>query len=408
MSRHEVAVTGLGLVTPAGIGAGPTWAHFLSGAPTAAPDPDLAGLEVDFSCRVGELDAAGRLGGRLARRLDRFGQMAVIAAREAVADAGLDPAAWDGPRVAVVLGVSSNSVATYPVEYGRLAAGRPDLVSALMLPRSVPNMVAGEVSMDLGARGPSFVVSTACASGTTALGVARDLLRSAACDIVISGGSDSHRTPMSATSFTRLGALSRRRGDPGGASRPFDADRDGFVLGEGAGILVLEREEYARARGARVLARLSGHGASCDAHHYAAPSPDGDGLGRAVRAALDDAGLAPGDIGHVNAHGTSTVLNDTAEAAALHAVFRRPPPVTANKSVIGHSVGAAGAIEAALTVLTLRHGVVPPTANLDRMDGAIALDVVTKVPRPVPGLRAAVSVSSGFGGQNAAVVLTAV
>ncbi len=332
--------------------------------------------------------------------------MAVIAAREAVADAGLDPARWDGTRVAVVLGVSSNSVAGYPVEYARLAAGRADQVSPLMLPRSVPNMVAGEVSLDLGARGPSFITSTACASGTTALGVARDLLRSGACDIVISGGSDAQCTPMSATTFTRLGALSRRRHDPAGASRPFDADRDGFVLGEGAGILVLERAEHARARGARVLAHLSGHGGSCDAHHYAAPAPDGEGLGRAIRAALTDAGLAPSDIGHVNAHGTSTALNDSAEAAALHGVFHRPPPVTANKSVIGHSIGAAGAIEAALTVLTLHHQLIPPTANLDRMDDAIDLDVVTKVPRPA-ALGAAISVSSGFGGQNAVVVLTA-
>lgn len=400
-----MAVTGLGLITPAGFGVAANWERFCDGLPTARPDPGLAGLAVDFSCRAADFDPHALLGGRLARRLDRFAQLAVLAAREAVADAGLDPARWDGDRVGVVLGVSANSVATYQVEYARLEGGRPDRVSPLMLPRSIPNMAAGEVGLDLGARGPSLVASTACASGTTALGLACDLLRSGDCDLVLAGGTDSPCSPMVATAFDRLGALSRRRHDPAGASRPFDADRDGFVLGEGAGVLVLERVEHARARGVRPRAYLAGRGAAGDAYHFTAPSPGGEGLARAVEAAIADAGLVPSEIGHVNAHGTGTALNDPVEAAALHRVFRRPPPVTANKSVIGHTMGAAGAIEAALTVLTLQHQLIPPTANLDRMAEGIDLDVVTKVPRPV-ALRAAVSVSSGFGGQNAAVVLT--
>jgi 3-oxoacyl-[acyl-carrier-protein] synthase II len=401
-----VAVTGLGLVTPAGIGAAATWEHFLSGVPTARHDSLLAGLPVDFSCQVGELDAADRLGGRLSRRLDRFTQMALIAAREAVADAGLDPRAWDADRVGVVLGVSSNGVDTYPVEYARLAEGRPERVSPMMMPRSIPNMVAAEVSLDLGARGPSFTVNTACASGTTALGVACDLLRSGSCDTVVCGGTDSPRNPMTAASFAQLRALSRRHHDPAGASRPFDADRDGFVLAEGAGVLCLERVEHMRARAAEPRVYLSGHGSSCDAHHFTAPHPEGAGLARAIRTALADADLAPEDIDHVNAHGTSTLLNDRAEAAALHQVFRRPPPVTANKSVIGHALGAAGAIEAALTALTIQRQLIPPTANLDRIDADIDLDVVTKVPRPTT-IRAAISASSGFGGQNAVIVMTA-
>ncbi|MGV9264021.1 beta-ketoacyl-[acyl-carrier-protein] synthase family protein [Kitasatospora sp. NPDC003701] len=407
MSGRTVAVTGLGLVTPAGFGAAATWQHFLGGEPTARPDLTLAGLNADFCCTVDPYDAPGLLGGRLARRLDPFAQLAVLAAREAVADARLDPAGWDGARVGVVLGVSATSVTTHQVEYARLEQGRADRISPLMLPRSIPNMAAGEVSLDLGALGPSLVVSTACASGTSALGLACDLLRAGTCDLVLAGGADSGRSRMVATAFDRLGALSRRRHDPAGASRPFDADRDGFVLGEGAGVLVLERVEHARARGVRPRAYLAGHGSAADAYHFTAPHPDGDGLARALDTALADAGLAPYEIGHVNAHGTGTALNDPAEAAALRQVFHRPPPVTANKSVIGHTMGAAGAIEAALTVLTLQHQLIPPTANLDRMDEAIDLDVVTKAPRPV-ALQAAVSVSSGFGGQNAVVVLTAV
>ncbi len=402
---RAVAVTGVGLVTPAGFGAAASWARLLDGTSTARTDPRLAGLAVDFSCPAEGFEAAELLGGRLVRRLDRFAQLAVLAAREAVADARLDPSAWDSARVGVVLGVSANSTLTYETEYARLADGRPDLVSPLMLPRSIPNMAAGEVGLDLGARGPNLVTSTACASGTTALAVACDLLRAGTCDLVLAGGTDCPRAPMVATAFDRLGALSRRRHDPAGASRPFDADRDGFVLGEGAGVLVLERVAHARARGVRPRAYLAGHGSTADAHHFTAPHPGGDGLARAIRAALADAGLAPHDIGHVNAHGTGTRLNDTAEAAALHRVFHRPPPVTSVKGAIGHTMGGAGAIEAAVTVLSLQHGLVPPTANLERPDESLGLDVVAKVPRRL-ALDAAVSVSSGFGGQNAAVVLT--
>ncbi|MGW2547171.1 beta-ketoacyl-[acyl-carrier-protein] synthase family protein, partial [Kitasatospora sp. NPDC001574] len=254
MSAHTVAdravaVTGLGLVTPAGFGVAAGWDHLLGGEPTARRDPLLAGLNVDFSCRADGFDPVALLGGRLVRRLDRFAQLAVLAAREAVADADLHPADWNPDRVGVVLGVSASSTDTHAVEYGRLADGRPDLVSPLMAPRSIPNMAAGEVGLDLGARGPNLVTSTACASGTTALGVACDLLRAGSCDVVLAGGTESGRSPMVATSFDRLGALSRRRHDPAGASRPFDADRDGFVLGEGAGLLVLERAADARARG---------------------------------------------------------------------------------------------------------------------------------------------------------------
>ncbi|MFG2395602.1 beta-ketoacyl-[acyl-carrier-protein] synthase family protein [Streptomyces lydicus] len=406
MSAREVAVTGLGLVTPAGVGVAATWHGLLSGQSLAARDPALDGLPVDFCCRVPGFDAAERLGRRLSWRLDRCAAMALVAAREAVADAGLGTDRWDPLRVGVVLGVGTASMERYEEEFAKLTSGRATEISPLAIPRSVPNMVAGEVGMDLRVRGPNLTVSTACASGATALGTARQLLLADACDVVVAGGSESLCSRIPAACFHQMGALSRRGDDPAGASRPFDADRDGFVLAEGAGMLVLERAEHARARGARVRSYLAGYGASCDAYHFTAPHPEGRGAAEALSAALGDAGLEPGDIGHVNAHGTSTVLNDRAEALALRQVFRRPPPVTAVKGALGHAAGGAGAIEAACTVLTLQEQVVPPTANLRCLDPDIELDVVSKVPRPVR-MAAAVSNAFGFGGQNAVLVFRA-
>ncbi|MFF1279887.1 beta-ketoacyl-[acyl-carrier-protein] synthase family protein [Streptomyces sp. NPDC058299] len=405
--RAPVAVTGLGLVTPAGIGKDAAWTGLCAGQSTAAADPGLDGLPVAFSCRVPGPDAAGLLGHRLARRLDRFTTFALLAAREAVTDARLTPTGWDAPRVGVVMGVGTGSMQGWQAEFDRLADHTPQRVSPLALPRSVPNMAAAEIALDLGALGPNMVVSTACASGTSAIGLARDWLLSGRCDLVLAGGSESARLRMTAACFAQMRALSRRSAAPHAASRPFDRDRDGFVLGEGAAVLVLERTEDARARGVRPTALLAGFGASCDAHHFTAPHPDGDGAARAVSGALADAGLAPEDIDHVNAHGTATPQGDAAEHNALHRVFHRPPPVTALKGTIGHAIGGAGAIEAACTVLTLRHQLIPPTANLDTLDPSMDLDVVAKVPRP-HRIRAAVSNSFGFGGQNAVLAFTAV
>jgi 3-oxoacyl-[acyl-carrier-protein] synthase II len=405
-SDGEVAVTGMGAVSAAGIGVGALSKALTAGTSLAATDEALAGLPVDFGCRVPGFDADALLGRRLSWRLDRFTHLALLAAREAVADAGLDPASWDATRTAVVLGVGSNSLEHYETTVGHLRDGRPERVSPLTVPRSVPNMVAGEIAMDLPATGPNFTTSSACASAATAIGVARDLLRSGACDIAVTGGAESGLTRAAAVGFWRMGALSRRTADPRAACRPFDADRDGFVLGEGAGILVLERPEHARARGARAHCYLCGYGASADAHHFTAPHPHGAGAVRALRTGLTDAGLAPEEIGHVNTHGTATAHNDVAEAIALHQVFGSPPPVTSSKSVIGHTLGAAGALEAIATALSLLRQQVPPTANLDRLDPGIDLDVVTGAPRPVR-MRAAVSNSFGFGGQNAVLVLRA-
>ncbi|WP_436528985.1 beta-ketoacyl-[acyl-carrier-protein] synthase family protein [Actinoplanes sp. HUAS TT8] len=405
-ARDAVAVTGLGLVTPAGVGAAATWAGLIEGRSTAARDPELVGLPVAFSCRVTDFDGAALLGHRLNRRLDPFGRFAVAATREAVADAGLGPTLWEPERVAVILGVGASSMSGTETAVEMVLEGQPDRVSPFALPRTLPNMAAAEAALDLGTQGPCFTVSSACASGAHALGVARDLLLAGVCDVVIAGGAESGRSRTSAACFARIGALSTRGDEPQLASRPFDLDRDGFVLGEGAGILVLERAADARARGARVRAYLSGYGASADAHHITAPHPQGRGAVRAIRAALDDAGLDPAAIGHVNAHATSTPMNDVVEAAALGEVFgSSAPAVTAFKGVLGHAMGASGAIEAAGVVLSLERGLLPPIANLDKLDPAIDLNVVTG--RPRQARRApAVSTSFGFGGQNAALVFS--
>ncbi|MCD9195246.1 beta-ketoacyl-[acyl-carrier-protein] synthase family protein [Streptomyces albireticuli] len=406
MRRPDIAITGLGLVTPAGHTAEANWAALCRGSSVAATDPLLEGLPVDFSCRVRDFDAEAELG-RLAQRLDPFAQFALVAARQAVLDAGLEPRTWRGERVGVVLGVGSTSMSTYETVFHHLHTGQPERVSPLALPRSLPNMAAGEVALDLGAQGPNFTVSTACASGATAIGVARDLLRSGTCDIVLTGGAEGARTRISAACFARMRALSRRREQPALASRPFDTARDGFVLGEGAAVLVLERLSTARARRAPVQALLRGYGASADAHHPISPHPEGRGVLQAIAAALKDGGCRPGDIGHINAHGTSTPRNDALEAAALSRAFGdRTPPVTAPKGIIGHSLGAAGAIEAVYTVLALRHQTVPPVANFQDQDTGHEIDIVAGEPRPIRA-DTALSFSFGFGGQNAVLLLTA-
>lgn len=406
LSPFDVAVTGLGLVTPAGIGVQASWERILLAAPAAAYDPELAGMPVDFSARVPGFNADKLIGRRIAWRTDRYTHLALVAAREAIVDSGLDPATWDGTRVGVVIGNALGGTATFEHQHDVLRDDGVDGVSPMLIPMMGISMVAGYLAIDTGATGPNLVTVTACASGTTAIGTARELLRSGKCDVVLAGGTEASLTPLIISAFTRMGALSRRVDDPAAASRPFDALRDGFVAAEGAGILVLERPEHAQARGARVRARITGYGASADAHHATAPDPEGAGAELAIRMALADAGLRPEQIDHVNAHGTSTPLNDVTEAKVLRRIFGEHPAVTSIKGVTGHSLGAAGSIEAAATVLAVQHGIVPPTANLDGRDPEIDVDVVAKEPRIMP-VQAAISNSFGFGGQNAVLVVSA-
>ncbi|MGQ0717679.1 MAG: beta-ketoacyl-[acyl-carrier-protein] synthase family protein [Pseudonocardiales bacterium] len=404
MAGCPVAVTGLGMYTPAGADVAASWAGVSTGIPTARPDPTLAGLPVNFSSRV-SVEPTELLGGRVARRMDRFVQFAVVAAREAVADAGLDPVAWDSARIAVVLGCADGGPGTVEQQHRVLLDEAPTRVSPLLLPMQLPNMSAGQVSIDLGLTGPSLVVATACASGATAIGLARDLLTLDRCDVVLAGGSEAMITPLVMAGFAQMGALSGRVGDPSSASRPFDEARDGFVAGEGGAVLVLERPADARARGARVRGMVAGFGASADAHHVTAPDPAGRGCEQALRTALADARIGPDQVDHVNAHGTSTPLNDIIEAQVIDRVLGDRPVVTSTKGVTGHMFGAAGAAEAAFSVLALECQLVPPTANLNHLDPRISIQVADHPVRR--RIEVAVSNSFGFGGQNAVLVVTA-
>lgn len=406
MTPFAAVITGIGLVTPAGIGVEENWQNILKAKQTAAPDPGLRGLPVDIACRVPDFSPA-RSGLRNAWQFDRYAQFAVVAARDALADAGHLPGAWaDSARVAVLIGSGAGGTATLESQHKVLLEEGPSDVSPMTLPMGLLNMAAGQVAIDIGANGPCLAPCSACASGASAIGIGREMLRTGVADIVVAGGAEAPVTPLYASTFARMRALSRRTDTPGTASRPFDATRDGFVLGEGAGVVVLESEEHARARGVRTYGKVIGYGASADAHHVTSPHPEGRGAELAVRAALADAGLSGSDVRYVNAHGTSTPLNDVVESAVIRRVIGSDAAVSSTKGVTGHPLGAAGAIEAAFAALAAHHGLVPPTANLEHPDSRIDVDLVHKEPRPGP-VDIALSNAFGFGGQNTALLIAA-
>jgi len=413
--ERDVVVTGMGAITPAGRGVAATWAGVLAGVSMATHDERLAaaGAPVAVSCRAPEFDVDAELGRGSVRRLDRFTHLALIAAREAIAQAGLvdgDPdviTTVDPDRTGVVIGTGIGGGESWESEYARLSVEGPARVSPLFVPRMLSNTAAGSIAIRTHARGPNLTVNTACAAGASAIHVGRDLIRSGAADVVIAGGVEAGITTIAISAFAQMGALSSNP-EPASASRPFDVARDGFVMGEGAGIVILESRAHAEARGAKPLFTVAGCGASADAFHATAPPEDGGGAALAMQRAIEDAGIPVERIGHHNAHGTSTPLNDIAETRALRTVLGEHLPnvvVTSTKGVTGHLLGAAGAVEAILAAHALREGLVPPTANLTHQDPDIELDVAHGAPREVR-LEAVLSASMGFGGQNAALVLT--
>ncbi|MGZ4617998.1 MAG: beta-ketoacyl-[acyl-carrier-protein] synthase family protein [Frankiaceae bacterium] len=400
-----VAVTGLGAATPVGATAEQTWAALLAGrsgvrtldAPWAADLPVRIGAPLATEPEVDRVQA---------RTFDRVQQIALVAARQAWADAG-EPGV-EPERLAVVVGSGIGGVLTLLAQYDRMKEKGPARVGPHTVPMLMPNGPAAAVGLALGARAGVRAPVSACASGAEAVAMGLEILRAGLADVVVAGGAEAAIHPLPIAGFAAMRALSKRTDDPAAASRPFDKARDGFVLGEGAGILVLERAEHARARGAQVHATLTGAGISADAHHVAAPEPTGAGAARAVGAALRDAGLQPADVAHVNAHATGTPLGDVAESRALHSALGRAVAgvaVTATKSLTGHLLGAAGAVEAVATVLALRDGMVHATRNLDDPDDEIDLDVVRIRNRPLAG-GAALSTSFGFGGHDVCLAFT--
>ncbi|HEY7594312.1 MAG TPA: beta-ketoacyl-[acyl-carrier-protein] synthase family protein [Actinophytocola sp.] len=402
-----VAITGIGVVTPAGSTVDDFWTTLLAGRSTAAPlktDVDMSNHGVRFGCAVRGLDEVGLISAKEARRMDPFARFGVTAALSAYRDAGSPTP--DPHRTAIVVGNAVGGRQTTDAEVGNYFLHGPHRVNPLLPLVSMPNAAAALLAMRLGWHGPALTIATTCASGADAIGHAMLMLRDHRADVVIAGGAESTLSPVTLAAFANLNAVSARNDEPERASRPFDVDRDGFVMGEGAGFVVLERLEDADARGARTYGLVAGYGSTADAYHLAMPLPDGSAAIAAMQEAIADAGLGPGDIAHVNAHGTSTQQNDRAEANALRKVFGPTgPPVTSTKSVIGHLIGAAGAVEAVAAVLSNHHATVPPTANHERLEPGMEIDVVHGAPRAItPG--PALSNSFGFGGHNGCLVVT--
>jgi 3-oxoacyl-[acyl-carrier-protein] synthase II len=401
-----VAVVGAGLKTPAGNGVGELWRNLCAARPSAEvfEDDRLPPGTAALVCRVSGFDPAAHLTPIEVRRLDRSHALAIGAAADALGQCAALP---EPARRAVVCGVGLGAASTYEEQASRLLEQGVRGLSPLTIPMVMPSSVTAHLSLRFGFGGPCLTVSAACASGAAAIGEGVELLRRGAADVVLAGGVDSLVGYGAMCCFMRLDAMSRNVGCPDLASRPFDADRDGFVMGEGAGFVVLQRLEDISAPGPEPLGLVLGHASSADAHHLVAPSPDGEGAVRCMALALADAGVEPRDLAHVNAHGTSTVLNDRAEAAALAALFDgASPPVTAVKGSTGHMIAGSGAVEAIVSLISLRHRVVPPVAGLRTVDPDFDLDVVQGTPREgPPGY--ALSNSFGFGGANTALVLAA-
>ena len=404
----RVVVTGIGLVTPMGLDRKSTWDSLLEGKSGIDYISlfDAEGYESRIAGEVNEFDATAALGRKEAKRLDRFAQFACVAALEALEHANLNMEKEDADRVGVLIGSGVGGIITITDQHKILLQKGPKRVSPFLVPMMLGDMASGQVSMMIGAKGPNFSTVSACATGADSIGEALEMIRRGRADVVIAGGTEAAVCEIGVAGFNSCMALSTRNEDPQGASRPFDSGRDGFVLGEGAGLIVLESLKHAEQRGANVLAELSGYGASSDAHHVTQPHPEGEGAARAMKWAIEDAGIAPDKVDYINAHGTSTPLNDKYETIAMKRMYGDHAyklAISSTKSMTGHLLGAAGGIEAAFTVLTIKDGVIPPTININDPDPDCDLNYV-----PNNAIKQTVNVamsnSLGFGGHNASLV----
>ncbi|MEY4840778.1 MAG: beta-ketoacyl-[acyl-carrier-protein] synthase [Cyanobacteriota bacterium] len=401
---HRVVVTGLGAVTPIGNDVPSYWEGLSTGKNGVAPITlfDAARHACRFAAEVKGFDPRGSIEPKDAKRWDRFCQFAVVAAKQAVAHAGLTIDERNANRVGTAIGSGVGGLLMMETQAHVLAERGPDRVSPFCVPMMIPNMATGLTAIALGAKGPSSAVATACAAGSNAIGDAYRLIQMGLADAMVCGGAESAITPLGVAGFASAKALSFRNDDPATASRPFDAERNGFVIGEGAGVIVLESLEHARARGAEILAEVVGYAMTCDAHHITSPSPGGTGGAEAMRLALADARIEAADVDYVNAHGTSTQANDSNETAAIKSALGERAyqiPVSSTKSMTGHLLGGSGGIEAVAAVLAIGHNLVPPTINYQNPDPACDLDVVPNQAREQT-LNVVLSNSFGFGGHN--------
>lgn len=407
-TKRRVVVTGFGAVTSLSTKVDELWQRILRGDSGigAIRAFDTSDFKVKFGGEISDWSTDGYLSAKETKRLDRFTQFAVVAATDAVRDSGLQFEREDPFRCGVILGTGVGGLHEIETQHSRLLEKGPEKVSAFTIPKLMLNAASGQISILFEMRGPNAAVATACASATNALGDAFKTIQYGDADVMLTGGAEAAITPMGISGFASMKALSTRNDDPQSASRPFDADRDGFVLSEGAGLLVLEELEHAKARGARIYAEMLGYGASADGGHITQPAADGIGAAKAMARAIEDGQLDPTSLDYINAHGTSTSLGDAAETKAIKTIFKdhaHKLSISSTKSQLGHLLGASGGVEAIMCVLAITHGVVPPTINLETSDPHCDLDYTPNEPRE-RAISTAMSNSFGFGGHNASVI----
>ncbi len=408
--KNRVVVTGVGALSPLGLDYEALWEGLLLGRSGVGPISlfDASDYPVTFAGEVKGFDPQPWIEAKEVKKLDRFLQFGLVAAHMAVADAGVEITDKNARDVAVYIGSGVGGLQSMADAMTLLNERGPRRISPFVIPRILVNMAAGHVSIALGAKGPNFSHVSACATGNHSIGEAFRLIQYGDAKIAVAGGAEASVVPLSVAGFARMRALSVRNDDPARASRPFEAGRDGFVIGEGAGVVILEDYEHARARGARIYCEISGYGANSDAHHMTAPAPDGEGAMDCMQRALDDAGWNPDAINYINAHGTSTPFNDVAETKAIKGIFgthARTLQISSTKSMTGHLLGAAGGLEAVICALALRRGVLPPTINLDEPDPQCDLDYIPHTAREVP-IQRSLSNAFGFGGTNACLAMS--
>jgi len=406
--HRRVVITGIGLVSSLGIGTQATWDGLLAGTSGVGRVTrfDVSGFAAQIAAEVRGFDPLDYVEKKDVKKMDVFIQYAIAASQFAVVDSGLIITPENAPQVGVFIGSGIGGFATIEREHTALLEGGPRKISPFFIPASIINLASGQVSIRFGAKGPNLATCTACSASAHALGESFEIIKRGDAEAMIAGGSEAAITPMSIGGFAALRALSTRNDEPARASRPFDRDRDGFIIGEGAGVLILEELEHARARGARIYAEMVGYGVSADAHHITAPSEDGDGAVRAMAMALRKAGVEPSAVDYVNAHGTSTPYNDKLETMAIKRCFgehARRMAISSTKSMTGHLLGGAGGLEGGISALAVHHQVAPPTINLDHPDPECDLDYVPHVKREMP-MTYALSNSFGFGGTNATLL----